>query len=155
MWLRFLHEGLHFLHIWLARMSVILDCGFKFWTSACFCFLVYSLGILVLVVVFWHVYCDKLFGFPMLSSFLCLICMKMTYWILMDFWISQVKSRAMEVAKLIENEDGVAAAVDAFHRHLPQEVPLPRPLPLENDHPNTIQWVFIQIGKICCLPCNS
>lgn len=67
----------------------------------------------------------------------------------------EVKSRAMEVAKLIENEDGVAAAVDAFHRHLPQEVPLPRPLPLENDHPNTIQWVFIQIGKICCLPCNS
>lgn len=67
----------------------------------------------------------------------------------------EVKSRAMEVAKLIENEDGVAAAVDAFHRHLPQELPLPRPLPLENDHPNTIQWVFIQIGKICCLPCNS
>ncbi|KAI7979232.1 Sterol 3-beta-glucosyltransferase UGT80B1 [Camellia lanceoleosa] len=34
----------------------------------------------------------------------------------------EVKSRAMEVAKLIENEDGVVAAVDAFHRHLPPEI---------------------------------
>ncbi|KAF2291161.1 hypothetical protein GH714_020429 [Hevea brasiliensis] len=37
----------------------------------------------------------------------------------------EVKSRAMELAKLIENEDGVAAAVDAFHRHLPSELPKP------------------------------
>ncbi|XP_039024495.1 sterol 3-beta-glucosyltransferase UGT80B1-like [Hibiscus syriacus] len=37
----------------------------------------------------------------------------------------EVKSHAMELAKLIENEDGVAAAVDAFHRHLPPELPLP------------------------------
>ncbi|XP_058188717.1 sterol 3-beta-glucosyltransferase UGT80B1 [Rhododendron vialii] len=66
----------------------------------------------------------------------------------------EVKSRAMEIAKLIENEDGVAAAVDAFHRHLPEEVPLPRPLPLENDRPNSLQWLFIQIGKLCCLPCS-
>lgn len=60
----------------------------------------------------------------------------------------------MEIAKLIENEDGVAGAVDAFHRHLPQEVPLPRPFPLENDRPNSLQWFFIQIGKLCCLPCS-
>uniref|UniRef100_A0A803LI03 Uncharacterized protein n=1 Tax=Chenopodium quinoa TaxID=63459 RepID=A0A803LI03_CHEQI len=36
----------------------------------------------------------------------------------------EVKTRVMELAKLIENEDGVAAAVDAFHRHLPHEMPV-------------------------------
>ncbi|XVE55141.1 hypothetical protein DITRI_Ditri03aG0136700 [Diplodiscus trichospermus] len=66
----------------------------------------------------------------------------------------EVKSHAMELAKLIENEDGVAAAVDAFHRHLPPEVPLPTPPSKENDHPNPIQWFFLQIGKLCCLPCG-
>ncbi|KAK8552349.1 hypothetical protein V6N13_120755 [Hibiscus sabdariffa] len=66
----------------------------------------------------------------------------------------EVKSHAMELAKLIENEDGVAAAVDAFHRHLPSELPLPT-APLEgNDHPNPLQWFFLQIGKLCCLPCG-
>jgi sterol 3beta-glucosyltransferase len=37
----------------------------------------------------------------------------------------EVKSQVMELAKVLENEDGVAAAVDAFHRHLPPELPLP------------------------------
>ncbi|PSS19498.1 Sterol 3-beta-glucosyltransferase [Actinidia chinensis var. chinensis] len=68
---------------------------------------------------------------------------------------SEVKARAMEIAKLIENEDGVAAAVDAFHRHLPPEIPLPRSLSQEDDHPGPLQWLFIQIGKLCCLPCGS
>ncbi|VVB11520.1 unnamed protein product [Arabis nemorensis] len=36
----------------------------------------------------------------------------------------EVKSRVMELAKVLENEDGVAAAVDAFHRNLPPELPL-------------------------------
>lgn len=67
----------------------------------------------------------------------------------------EVKSRAMEIAKLIENEDGVAAAVDVFHRHLPSELPLPRSFPQEDDQPNPLQWFFIQIGKLCCLPCGS
>ena len=44
----------------------------------------------------------------------------------------------MEIAKLIENEDGVAAAVDAFHRHLPPEIPLPRSLSQEDDHPGPL-----------------
>ncbi|KAF5955215.1 hypothetical protein HYC85_008071 [Camellia sinensis] len=65
----------------------------------------------------------------------------------------EVKSRAMEVAKLIENEDGVVAAVDAFHRHLPPEIPLPRSFLQDDDHPNPLQWLFIQIGKLCLLPC--
>ncbi|KAI8004036.1 Sterol 3-beta-glucosyltransferase UGT80B1 [Camellia lanceoleosa] len=67
----------------------------------------------------------------------------------------EVKSQAMEIAKLIENEDGLAAAVDAFHRHLPSELPLPRSFPQEDDQPNPSQWFFIQIGKLCCLPCGS
>ncbi|KAI8014891.1 Sterol 3-beta-glucosyltransferase UGT80B1 [Camellia lanceoleosa] len=66
----------------------------------------------------------------------------------------EVKSRAMEVAKLIENEDGVVAAVDAFHRHLPPEIPLPRSFLQDDDHPNPLQWLFIQIGKLCLLPCG-
>lgn len=37
----------------------------------------------------------------------------------------EVKARVIEIAQLIQNEDGVAAAVDAFHRHLPNEVPMP------------------------------
>ncbi|PPD67573.1 hypothetical protein GOBAR_DD35552 [Gossypium barbadense] len=45
----------------------------------------------------------------------------------------EVKSLAMELAKLIENEDGVAAAVNAFHRHLPPELPLPTAALEEND----------------------
>ncbi|CAL5384419.1 unnamed protein product [Camellia sinensis] len=67
----------------------------------------------------------------------------------------EVKSRAMEVAKLIENEDGVVAAVDAFHRHLPPEIPLPSSFLQDNDHPNPLQWLFIQVGKLCLLPCGS
>nr|CAB3478950.1 unnamed protein product [Digitaria exilis] len=42
----------------------------------------------------------------------------------------EVKSRAMELAIAIGNEDGVAAAVDAFHRHLPSELPLASPAPM-------------------------
>lgn len=59
----------------------------------------------------------------------------------------------MEIAKLLENEDGVAAAVDAFHRHLPSELPLPTAKE-NDDHPNPLQWMFIQIGRLCSLPCG-
>lgn len=69
----------------------------------------------------------------------------------------EVKSRAIEVAACIEKEDGVGNAVDAFHRHLPAEIPLPAP-PVsvaDDDGPNPLQWFFIQIGRLCCMPCNS
>ncbi|KAJ1424984.1 UDP-glucuronosyl/UDP-glucosyltransferase [Sesbania bispinosa] len=66
-----------------------------------------------------------------------------------------VKSRAMEIAKLIENEDGVAAAVDAFHRHLPDELPLPTPSPVEENQISPLQWFFIQLAKWCCAPCGG
>lgn len=68
----------------------------------------------------------------------------------------EVKARVMDIAQLIQNEDGVAAAVDAFHQHLPDEPPMP-PEPSkapEDDHPNPIQWVFIQIGNFCCRACS-
>ncbi|KAL7595221.1 hypothetical protein Lser_V15G30855 [Lactuca serriola] len=39
----------------------------------------------------------------------------------------EVKARAMDLAKLIENEDGVANAVNAFHRHLPPDMLLSPP----------------------------
>ncbi|XP_057795450.1 sterol 3-beta-glucosyltransferase UGT80B1-like [Salvia miltiorrhiza] len=69
----------------------------------------------------------------------------------------EVKSRAMEIEARIESEDGVGAAVDAFHRNLPAEVPLPPPSPPpeKDDGPNPLQWFFTQIGRICCLPCGS
>ncbi|EPS66136.1 hypothetical protein M569_08639, partial [Genlisea aurea] len=67
----------------------------------------------------------------------------------------EVKSRAMELAERIRNEDGVGAAVDAFHRHLPPEIPLPSPSPEEDDDsgPGPLQWLFGKIGRLCCLPC--
>ncbi|KAM5562270.1 sterol 3-beta-glucosyltransferase UGT80B1 [Rosa sericea] len=67
----------------------------------------------------------------------------------------EVKSRALEIAKLIENEDGVAAAVDAFHRQLPPELPLPTASSEEGELANPLQWLFLQIEKWCCLPCGS
>ncbi|KAJ6735967.1 STEROL 3-BETA-GLUCOSYLTRANSFERASE [Salix viminalis] len=65
----------------------------------------------------------------------------------------EVKFRVMELAKLIENDDGVGAAVDAFHRHLPPELPLPTSSSEDNDQPNPLQWFFIQIEKWCCPSC--
>ncbi|XP_057446051.1 sterol 3-beta-glucosyltransferase UGT80B1-like isoform X2 [Lotus japonicus] len=67
----------------------------------------------------------------------------------------EVKSRAMEIAKLIENEDGVTAAVDAFHRHLPTQLPLPTPSPMEENYPDPFQWFFLHLAKWCCLPCGG
>ncbi|KAJ0959663.1 hypothetical protein J5N97_000681 [Dioscorea zingiberensis] len=65
----------------------------------------------------------------------------------------EVKIRAMELAKLIEKEDGTTAAVNAFHRHLPSELPIPPSSSLE-EPPNTLQWLFLVIEKWCCLPCT-
>ncbi|KAL9243698.1 hypothetical protein vseg_017554 [Gypsophila vaccaria] len=68
----------------------------------------------------------------------------------------EVKSRVLEIAQLIENEDGVAAAVDAFHRHLPHDFPKPpEPSKPEEDHPNPIQWFFAQIGNVCGRVCST
>lgn len=62
----------------------------------------------------------------------------------------------MELAKLIENEDGVAAAVEAFHRHLPPQLPLcAASISSEDTDPNSWHWFFSLIEKWCCLPCGS
>ncbi|KAL2894258.1 Sterol 3-beta-glucosyltransferase UGT80B1 [Bienertia sinuspersici] len=65
----------------------------------------------------------------------------------------EVKCHAMDIARLIQNEDGVADAVDAFHRHLPDELPMSAALLAANDCPNLVQWFFVQIGIICCHIC--
>ncbi|XP_065046794.1 sterol 3-beta-glucosyltransferase UGT80B1 isoform X2 [Musa acuminata AAA Group] len=60
----------------------------------------------------------------------------------------------MELAKQIEIEDGVATAVDAFHKHLPPELPIP-PASLDDEPPNPIRWLLQFFEKWCCLPCSS
>ncbi|KAF8775213.1 hypothetical protein HU200_004613 [Digitaria exilis] len=65
----------------------------------------------------------------------------------------EVKSRAMELAIAIGNEDGVAAAVDAFHRHLPSELPLAPPAPVEEERIDFFQWFSRALEK-CCFPFN-
>lgn len=67
----------------------------------------------------------------------------------------QVKLRAMELAKKIENDDGVATAVGAFHRHLPPELPLPTASFDDTDEKNPFLWLLLLIEKWCCLPCAS
>ncbi|XP_019154904.1 PREDICTED: sterol 3-beta-glucosyltransferase UGT80B1-like [Ipomoea nil] len=69
----------------------------------------------------------------------------------------EVKSRVMELARLVDSDDGVSGAVDAFHRHLPTELPLPTGPPSveETESPNPLQWLFIKIGSLCSLACGS
>ncbi|ONK71017.1 uncharacterized protein A4U43_C04F3860 [Asparagus officinalis] len=62
----------------------------------------------------------------------------------------EVKLRTMELAKQIENENGVVAAVDAFHKHLPAELPIP--LVPSDEPPQQVQWIFQVIERWCCLP---
>lgn len=67
----------------------------------------------------------------------------------------KVKLRSMELAEVIGSEDGVGAAVEAFHRHLPAELPLPKkPSDDDVECPNPVQWFFSQVGRLCCLPCS-
>lgn len=58
----------------------------------------------------------------------------------------------MDLARLIENEDGVANAVDAFHRHLPPDMPLSSPPASKHedeDQPYPLQWLFTQVALYC------
>ncbi|MQL89812.1 hypothetical protein Taro_022391, partial [Colocasia esculenta] len=62
----------------------------------------------------------------------------------------EVKLRVMELAMLIENEDGVGAAMDAFHRHLPSEIPIPHTT--LDEQQDAFQWILSFLKKWCCFP---
>eukprot|EP00252_Welwitschia_mirabilis_P012586 TRINITY_DN2774_c0_g2_i1.p1 TRINITY_DN2774_c0_g2~~TRINITY_DN2774_c0_g2_i1.p1 ORF type:complete len:790 (+),score=201.56 TRINITY_DN2774_c0_g2_i1:390-2759(+) len=63
-----------------------------------------------------------------------------------EFMLDQkVKGKALEIAEAMENEDGVAGAVKAFHKHLPKK--LPRPLPKHSEH-HFVDSFFSGIGRI-------
>lgn len=57
---------------------------------------------------------------------------------------------AMEVANLIENEDGVAAAVGAYHCLC--KLPLPNPSSVEEEYLSPLQWFSNQLAQWCCVP---
>ncbi|XP_074556023.1 sterol 3-beta-glucosyltransferase UGT80B1-like [Curcuma longa] len=62
----------------------------------------------------------------------------------------EVKLRAMELAKQIQNEDGVTAAVNAFHKNLPPEIPITNSTDEEPRNPT--QWLVQFLEKCFCLP---
>ncbi|KAG6527271.1 hypothetical protein ZIOFF_009368 [Zingiber officinale] len=62
----------------------------------------------------------------------------------------EVKLRAMELAKQIQNEDGVTAAVNAFHKNLPPEIPITNGT--DEEPRNPIQWLVQFLEKYFCLP---
>lgn len=66
----------------------------------------------------------------------------------------EVKLRAMELGKQIDNEDGVEGAVDAFHRHLPTKLSMKIPISSRSEEvlPHPFQWLLTVIEKWCCLP---
>lgn len=55
-----------------------------------------------------------------------------------------MKARAVELAKAMENEDGVTGAVKAFFKHLPRRRPEPEPEPVSSG--------FFSISK--CFGCS-
>lgn len=61
-----------------------------------------------------------------------------------------MRARAAEFSKLIEEEDGASAAVEAFHRHLPPELPIPRAAAEQPADP--LRWFLTLLQKWCCLP---
>lgn len=62
----------------------------------------------------------------------------------------QVKMKAVELAKHIEEEDGVVAAVNAFHKHLPTALPDSEPTP---EPPSVLECIFTTLERWFCFPC--
>lgn len=56
-----------------------------------------------------------------------------------------MKERAVELAKAMENEDGVTGAVKAFFKHLPFKKPEPEP------EPEPVTSSFFSLSK--CFGC--
>uniref|UniRef100_A0A0D6R1S1 sterol 3beta-glucosyltransferase n=1 Tax=Araucaria cunninghamii TaxID=56994 RepID=A0A0D6R1S1_ARACU len=65
----------------------------------------------------------------------------------------QVKMRAVEMATDIEEEDGVVAAVNAFHKHLPSPLPESEPPPSESQ--GFFHCILTTLERWSCLPCIS
>eukprot|EP00252_Welwitschia_mirabilis_P005183 TRINITY_DN15668_c0_g1_i2.p1 TRINITY_DN15668_c0_g1~~TRINITY_DN15668_c0_g1_i2.p1 ORF type:complete len:672 (-),score=117.30 TRINITY_DN15668_c0_g1_i2:268-2283(-) len=64
----------------------------------------------------------------------------------------EVKQRAIELAKHIEEEDGIVGAVNAFHKHLPPTLPEPVP---PSEQPNIFQYLLQILERCCCLPFST
>ncbi|KAL7126787.1 hypothetical protein ABFS83_14G210300 [Erythranthe nasuta] len=58
-----------------------------------------------------------------------------------------VKERAVELAKAMEDEDGVTGAVKAFLKHLPRKKLEPEPEPSEESRPSNCPWIR---RMFCC-----
>jgi hypothetical protein len=58
----------------------------------------------------------------------------------------------MELAREIENEDGVVSAVSSFHRHLPDELPTAPATAPDLEPPNPFEWLCQVFERWCCLP---
>lgn len=63
---------------------------------------------------------------------------------------SEVKQKALELAKQIEEEDGVEGAVGAFYRHWVVHVPHSSPT---TEPPSIWQTIWITFGRLNCLSC--
>lgn len=61
----------------------------------------------------------------------------------------------MEIAKLIENEDGVTAAVDAFHRPPTFPATTANSITSGRGPCKTYTVVFLHSARWCCLPCGG
>ncbi|KAG0501704.1 hypothetical protein HPP92_001776 [Vanilla planifolia] len=64
----------------------------------------------------------------------------------------EVKLRAIELGKQIENDDGVVGAVNAFHRHLPSKLPTPSAVSESDEPPGPVHWFLLAMERWCCLP---
>lgn len=63
----------------------------------------------------------------------------------------EVKQRALELAKQVEEEDGVGEAVDAFHRHWVRK--LPQTSKKAAEPPSFLEAILIWLQRLWCLPC--
>ncbi|XP_078441527.1 sterol 3-beta-glucosyltransferase UGT80B1-like isoform X2 [Wolffia australiana] len=64
----------------------------------------------------------------------------------------EVRSRAAEFSELIAEEDGVGAAMEAFHRHLPPQMPIPQATDDGDEHAIGLCSFLAQVRRWCCLP---
>eukprot|EP00249_Psilotum_nudum_P019163 c27121_g2_i2 orf=799-2703(-) len=64
----------------------------------------------------------------------------------------EVKKRAKELAKKIEEEDGIGGAVDAFYRHWPKSLPQSAST---KEPPSLFDYFIFYLEKLSCMSCCS